>query len=146
MKYSFSILLSAAIFFSACSSKKLAVKNPPSKTPDKVITNNNLVNRLSGDDYINRYKAIAISEMNKSGIPASITLAQGLLESGNGNGSLAREANNHFGIKCTSEWTGITSLKDDDKIDASFRVYHTPALQCIDHTQFYNHMRYTALF
>src|SRR5882757_5676468 len=56
--------------------------------------------------YIERYKDIAIQEMNQYGIPASITLAQGLFESGSGNGELARVANNHFGIKCNNEWKG----------------------------------------
>jgi flagellum-specific peptidoglycan hydrolase FlgJ len=64
--------------------------------------------RLSADDYIIRYKDIAIEKMQQYHIPASITLAQGLLESGNGNSILAREANNHFGIKCHKEWTGKT--------------------------------------
>ena len=57
-------------------------------------------------DYINKYKGIAISEMNRTGIPASITLAQAIVESGSGESNLAKQANNHFGIKCKTEWTG----------------------------------------
>lgn len=141
------LLCLTAMILTACSSRKKALKTAPAnRTPDKVITGNTLVNRLSGDEYIKRYKAIAISEMNKSGIPASITLAQGLLESGNGNGSLARQANNHFGIKCTSDWTGETILKDDDKKDDCFRVYQTPEESFRDHTEFLKRKRYAFLF
>ena len=66
-------------------------------------------------NYIETYQKIAVREMHRSGIPASITLAQGILESSWGNGSLALKANNHFGIKCKSTWTGPTFfIKDDD--------------------------------
>lgn len=84
--------------------------------------------------------------MNSSGIPASITLAQGILESGNGNSSLAREANNHFGIKCTSEWKGKTILKDDDEKDDCFRVYTSPEESFRDHSAFLKRKRYASLF
>src|ERR1700748_3039947 len=77
--------------------------------------------------YIDRFKGIAIQEMNLYGIPASITLAQGLFESGSGNGELARVANNHFGIKCNSEWKGRSYYKDDDNVNDCFRVYARPA-------------------
>lgn len=84
--------------------------------------------------------------MNSSGIPASITLAQGLLESGNGNSSLARDANNHFGIKCTAEWRGKTILKDDDQKDDCFRVYTSPEESFRDHSEFLKRKRYAPLF
>jgi flagellum-specific peptidoglycan hydrolase FlgJ len=96
--------------------------------------------------YIERFKAIAIREMNVSGIPASITLAQGILESGNGNSELALKGNNHFGIKCTPEWKGKTMLKDDDKKDDCFRVYKTPEESFKDHSEFLKRKRYAALF
>ena len=84
--------------------------------------------------------------MNSSGIPASITLAQGILESGNGNSSLAREANNHFGIKCTTEWKGKTILKDDDEKDDCFRVYTSSEESFRDHSEFLKRKRYASLF
>lgn len=96
--------------------------------------------------YIERFKQIAIREMNNSGIPASITLAQGILESGNGNSELALEGNNHFGIKCTPEWKGKTMLKDDDQKDDCFRVYKTPEESFKDHTEFLKRKRYAPLF
>ena len=96
--------------------------------------------------YIERFKAIAIKEMNLYGIPASITLAQGLFESGFGNGELARVANNHFGIKCTSDWTGRSYFKDDDRPDDCFRVYNNPEDSYRDHSEFLKRKRYARLF
>jgi len=96
--------------------------------------------------YIERFKQIAIREMNNSGIPASITLAQGILESGNGNSQLALEGNNHFGIKCTPEWKGKRMLKDDDQKDDCFRVYSSPEESFKDHTEFLKRKRYAPLF
>jgi hypothetical protein len=96
--------------------------------------------------YIERFKAIAIKEMNLYGIPASITLAQGLFESGFGNGELARVANNHFGIKCTSDWTGRSYYKDDDRPDDCFRVYNNPEDSYRDHSEFLKRKRYAKLF
>jgi len=93
-----------------------------------------------------RFREIAVEEMKKNGIPASITLAQGLLESGNGNGSLALQANNHFGIKCNIDWTGPTILKDDDTSNECFRVYNTPEESYRDHSEFLKRKRYASLF
>lgn len=147
MKFNIVVLCLAGVFLSSCNSLKMAAKNTPvAKKTDKAPSNTTLVNKYSGEAYINRYKAIAITEMNKSGIPASITLAQGLLESGNGNSSLAREANNHFGIKCNSDWKGPTTLRDDDKIDDCFRVYNNPEESFRDHTEFVKRKRYAFLF
>ncbi|WP_036603370.1 glucosaminidase domain-containing protein [Olivibacter sitiensis] len=100
----------------------------------------------SAQQYIERYKSIAVREMNLYGIPASITLAQGLLESGNGNSSLAIQANNHFGIKCTSDWQGPSVLKDDDAVDDCFRSYTTAEESYRDHSQFLLRKRYEPLF
>lgn len=97
-------------------------------------------------DYIDRFKDIAMREMDKYGIPASITLAQGLLESGNGNSTLAREANNHFGIKCNTDWKGERTYHDDDAKDECFRVYNNPEESYRDHSEFLLRKRYSFLF
>src|ERR1041385_6512791 len=78
--------------------------------------------KLTPQQYIDNYKDEAIKEMLMYNIPASITLAQGMLESGNGNSDLAVYANNHFGIKC-HDWDGPTFIKDDDEKDECFRKY-----------------------
>jgi LysM repeat protein len=103
--------------------------------------------RMSQDEYINTYKKIAIEEMRRSGIPASITLAQGMLESENGNSGLARKSNNHFGIKCHKSWNGDKVYHDDDKNDECFRKYDSPEDSYKDHTNFLvNSKRYDFLF
>src|SRR5688572_32385416 len=80
--------------------------------------------RISRRNYIDRYQQDAVKDMHKTGVPASITLAQALLESDDGNSLLAREANNHFGIKC-AEWTGPAVYQDDDKKGECFRKYNS---------------------
>lgn len=96
--------------------------------------------------YINQYKEIAISQMNKYHIPASITLAQALLESGAGKSELARKSNNHFGIKCHN-WDGKRTYHDDDAEDECFRVYKNVADSYEDHSIFLaTKERYTFLF
>lgn len=136
---------------SACSTRKLTVSKPVTKpaqasAPVKTITGNTLINKYSAEAYIERFRDIAVKEMNNYGIPASITLAQGLLESGNGNSSLARDANNHFGIKCTPDWKGKTILKDDDQKDDCFRLYTSPEESFRDHSEFLKRKRYAPLF
>lgn len=97
--------------------------------------------------YIEQYKDIAIEEMKRSGIPASITLAQGILESNCGNSSLAVEGNNHFGIKCHSDWKGRRMYHDDDAKGECFRRYKTAEESYRDHTDFLvNTSRYDFLF
>lgn len=97
--------------------------------------------------YINTYKEIAVREMLRSGIPASITLAQGCLESDNGNSPLAKKSNNHFGIKCKSDWKGERSFHDDDEKNECFRKYNNPLESYIDHTEYLvNTPRYASLF
>ncbi len=99
------------------------------------------------DAYIQRYKDIAMREMNDYGIPASITLAQGILESGVGQSELAVKANNHFGIKCHNDWDGEKVYHDDDKRNECFRKYKTPEESFIDHSLFLkNRSRYSFLF
>ena len=100
----------------------------------------------TAEEYIARWKEVAVSKMKQHGIPASITLAQGLLESGNGNSELAREANNHFGIKCTPEWTGGKSYHDDDRKNDCFRKYPDAADSFEDHSRFLKRPRYADLF
>ena len=96
--------------------------------------------------YINQYKEIAISQMNKYHIPASITLAQALLESGAGKSELARKSNNHFGIKCHN-WDGKRTYHDDDAEDECFRVYKDVADSYEDHSIFLaTKERYAFLF
>ena len=102
---------------------------------------------LSAEDYINTYKDIAVSEMKRTGIPASITLAQGMIESDFGRSRLAREANNHFGIKCHDDWTGPTIRHNDDKRNECFRKYRKPEESFYDHSDFLKSgSRYSFLF
>jgi LysM repeat protein len=99
------------------------------------------------NDYINTYKDIAVSEMKRTGIPASITLAQGLIESDEGRSSLARYANNHFGIKCHNDWTGAKVYHDDDSKNECFRKYGRPEDSFYDHSDFLRSVpRYSFLF
>ena len=97
--------------------------------------------------YINKYYKIAMREMNDYGIPASITLAQGILESAAGTSRLAVQANNHFGIKCHNDWSGEKIYHDDDKNNECFRKYNRAEESFIDHSQFLkDRARYSFLF
>lgn len=103
--------------------------------------------KLSPNDYIAQYKDDAIAEMLSHGIPASITLAQGMLESGNGNSALSVYANNHFGIKCHVGWMGESYYMDDDAKNECFRKYEKVLDSYTDHSLFLkNRPRYAALF
>lgn len=98
-------------------------------------------------DYINLYKDLAISEMQRTGVPASITLAQGIHESGAGASKLAMASNNHFGIKCKSNWTGESVKHDDDAKGECFRKYPSSEDSYKDHSDFLkNGQRYAFLF
>lgn len=102
--------------------------------------------RISTEEYIETYKDIAIQKMREYRIPASITLAQGILESGSGNSDLARRANNHFGIKCHS-WKGKKFYQDDDHKNECFRRYRSPEESFRDHSLFLTQRsRYASLF
>lgn len=105
-------------------------------TPDKQMTQ---------DEYITLWSNVAVEQMTIHRIPASITLAQGLLESGNGNSVLATEGNNHFGIKC-SNWTGETIYVDDDIKNECFRKYSSATDSYTDHSVFLKKTRYAGLF
>lgn len=103
--------------------------------------------------YISQYKEVAIAEMQRTGIPASIKMAQALLESGAGRSTLATKANNHFGIKCGGEWNGKTFYRKDDDykdgklIESCFRKFSSPDESFIAHSQFLRHQkRYAFLF
>lgn len=134
---------------SSCASKKSKVlKHPTSKTSHKGGTGrpSKGSTSMAGLDYIDKYKYVAMREMNQYGIPASIKLAQALLESGNGNSYLAREANNHFGIKCGGVWRGKSIARQDDSPNDCFRVYDNAEDSFRDHSQFLLRKRYEKLF
>ena len=144
------ILLAVLAVFCSCSPLKSSVSNRQARKNNQQIRDANGNYTSSANvttlQYIARYKAIAIQEMNLYGIPASITLAQGLFESGSGNGELARVANNHFGIKCTSDWSGKGYYKDDDNKNDCFRVYNKPEDSFRDHSLFLKRKNYARLF
>jgi hypothetical protein len=99
------------------------------------------------DSYVEQYKSLAIEEMIRTGIPASITLAQGLLETGFGQSELAVNANNHFGIKCKTDWTGEKVYHDDDAKGECFRKYNSAIESYRDHSDFLrNRPHYASLF
>lgn len=118
------------IFFSVLSGLLFSRENP----------------KLTREEYIEKYKNDAIKDMHQTGVPASITLAQALLESDNGNSPLAVEANNHFGIKC-AEWQGPAFYQDDDKRGECFRKYNSVLESFDDHSAFLRgRTRYASLF
>ena len=155
------------LFLASCGTKKKVVKQQKTTKPKVVIvetpqesiedvkqeehvkeivkTNSNL-NRYTLQ-YINKFAPIAVSEMKKYKIPASITLAQGILESGNGRSDLATRSNNHFGIKCHKGWKGRSVNHDDDEKGECFRKYEHPDTSYKDHSQFLvGRKRYASLF
>ena len=103
--------------------------------------------RITKEEYIDRYKSIAVEHMERYGIPASITMAQGLLESDAGNSLLSRNSNNHFGIKCKRGWTGAKVYHDDDAKGECFRSYPSVEASYRDHAEFLDTQpRYDSLF
>ena len=144
------------IFISCGISRKVIVEKESSKknkieskSDSQTITKaeKNYTNKEKIEFYINRYSGVARTEMKAYGIPASITLAQGILESGMGYGRLAKEGNNHFGIKCHKYWKGDRIYHDDDKKGECFRVYNDPASSYRDHSLFLKtRSRYDFLF
>jgi len=121
-------LVTALLFFTLTSISSYAQKN-------------------ASEDYIRKYHKIAIVEMRTFGIPASITLAQGILESGNGNSKLSKKSNNHFGIKCHKGWKGKKVYYDDDEKDECFRKYKKVSDSYRDHSLFLKDRgRYSSLF
>ncbi|WP_423126554.1 glucosaminidase domain-containing protein [Gaoshiqia sp. Z1-71] len=103
--------------------------------------------KYSREEYIQAYRTLAVHEMQRTGIPASIKLAQACLESADGNSELSRKSNNHFGIKCKSDWTGKRVYHDDDMRNECFRSYKTVEESFVDHSNFLSaNPRYSALF
>ena len=99
------------------------------------------------EEYIEKYKSIAIAHMEYYGIPASISMAQGILESNSGNSHLSRTSNNHFGIKCKKDWTGEKVYHDDDEKGECFRKYPSVEASYRDHAEFLDKSpRYDSLF
>ena len=103
--------------------------------------------RQTREEYVEKYKAIAIAHMERYGIPASITMAQGILESDSGNSRLSLTSNNHFGIKCKKSWTGDKVYYDDDAKGECFRAYPSVEASYEDHADFLDQSpRYDSLF
>lgn len=163
MKRILIVLVLGAVLFS-CGSKKKVVTKKTRKTPktEKITTKKETsvvtipkketvsaptkTYANATEAYIANYNAIAMTEMSSYKIPASITLAQGILESGSGNGRLAVEANNHFGIKCHG-WTGGKIYHDDDEDQECFRKYTHADSSFEDHSAFLtSRSRYSKLF
>lgn len=131
------ILVVLILFLGSCSSSRKAASSSPATGPAKDYA----------IDYLNKYSSLAVSEMKRTGIPASITLAQGMLESNYGRSRLATQGNNHFGIKCHSNWTGRKIYHDDNRRGECFRVYSSAEESYIDHSEFLvNGSRYRDLF
>src|ERR1700744_3983083 len=145
------LIFLAAVFLSSCAVHNGLISNRDARRNNQAVQHSNS-SSIAGYTpytsltYIEKFKTIAIQEMNLYGIPASITLAQGLFESGSGNAELARVANNHCGIKCTSDWKGKGYYKDDDSHNDCFRVYDRPEDSFRDHSEFLKRPRYTKLF
>ena len=149
------------------STKKKPTTKTATKPATKTVTTNSSIETKSKTDsevnleatskvktyaeeiktYVDNFKEIAQNNMKIHGIPASITLAQGILESGAGKGKLAINANNHFGIKCHSGWKGESVYHDDDASQECFRKYEDPAESYRDHSLFLtSRQRYSNLF
>ena len=112
-----------------------------------ILSNTLVAQKITPDEYINTYRDIAIAEMKRSGIPASVTLAQGILETECGNSDLVKRSNNHFGIKCKSTWTGESVKHTDDAPNECFRKYSKPEESYKDHSDYLKTSpRYASLF
>lgn len=147
------LLIATILTFIGCNTSKSVIvttkggnskykKNETAPSTSRTVATSDLVN-----GYIFHYKDIAMSNMKKYGIPASIILAQGILESGAGQGKLASTSNNHFGIKCYKDWTGETTYHDDDASQECFRKYKNPQESYQDHADILSkRTRYATLF
>ncbi len=148
-----SIIFLLSLIFLSCGSNKLSyqkkkvrnIENKSSKSIERFFKSMSSKERTHW--YVNTYRKIAINEMRKYSIPASITMAQGILESNSGMGSLAMKSNNHFGIKCHKSWRGKKVYHDDDEKGECFRKYKNPEKSYRDHSLFLvNRDRYEDLF
>ena len=147
------LIIFCLIFLYSCGSKKVSYRdNSPKKIKNKSVKSvNRFFNTMTSEQrthwYVNTYSKAAINEMKKYGIPASITMAQGILESSSGKGELALKSNNHFGIKCHSTWKGKKVYHDDDEKGECFRKYRNPETSYRDHSLFLkSRSRYGFLF
>lgn len=161
------LLLVCTICFSSCKSKKTASKHRKKHRTERVVRVKQQIDEKNTKaeepavvdvpvnisynqrvaNYINEFAEISKEEMLQYGIPASITLAQGILESGAGAGELTRKANNHFGIKCHTGWEGDRAYHDDDEKGECFRKYNDPKYSYRDHSLFLTQRsRYAGLF
>ena len=159
------VIVAVGFLTTSCKSKKRIVESKKRDRTEKIVIEKQpettttvpktVVKELPPDasyaevvaNYIENYNGIAREEMLQYGIPASITLAQGILESGAGRGELTRKANNHFGIKCHTEWTGERVYHDDDEKGECFRTYKDPKYSFRDHSLFLTQRsRYKDLF
>ncbi|MCJ7465081.1 MAG: glucosaminidase domain-containing protein [Maribacter sp.] len=162
------VLLVLGSFLLACKAKKSVVNTPRERPKAEVVSAKPKIIKYEGDglhplpeddgrfikfegssisEYIDTFSEVAQFEMKAYGIPASITIAQGLLESGFGNGELAKKTNNHFGIKCHTGWNGDYDYHDDDEAGECFRKYNHPRYSFRDHSIFLsNRSRYASLF
>ena len=165
MKIRILLFVGVLLFLSSCSSSRTVVTKKKTKTTVKDPTDKNLpsvkqnkhVKTLKKEtskplnkytlEYIKKYAPLAVHEMHEFKIPASITLAQGILESGNGRSNLARKSNNHFGIKCHKGWKGKKVYHDDDAKGECFRKYKYVISSYEDHSKFLvGRRRYENLF
>jgi flagellum-specific peptidoglycan hydrolase FlgJ len=161
MKLKVLMIIAVTCFMASCSSRKRVVKTAPAEeqvvkkerrvadAPNKKVVSGKKVKTYSDPKlaYINKYSDIAMNEMRQYKIPASITLAQGILESRSGQSTLTKKSNNHFGIKCHKGWTGRKTYYDDDEKGECFRVYKYPEKSFKDHSLFLaERTRYQDLF
>lgn len=109
-----------------------------------ILSNIAKAQRITIEEYVNQYKEIAMQEMKRTGVPASITLAQGILETENGNSELVKKSNNHFGIKCKEDWKGPTVSHTDDAPWECFRKYESAEDSYRDHSNFLRTRKYYA--
>ncbi len=152
-------LLGLVILLSSCGSSRkyrkrkhrVVLEEPTYKPERPTIKQKKVVKKKSNivkntQQYIEYFAPIAVKEMELYNIPASITLAQGILESGSGRSELAVRSNNHFGIKCHKDWEGKSVTHDDDEIGECFRKYAHPEKSYRDHSKFLQKRRYKKLF
>jgi len=101
-----------------------------------LMVGNVYAQRMSVQEYVDTYKDAAIAQMKRLGVPASIILAQGILETESGNSDLVKKSNNHFGIKCKSSWTGMSVSHTDDAPNECFRKYNSAFESYKDHSDY----------
>jgi flagellum-specific peptidoglycan hydrolase FlgJ/LysM repeat protein len=147
--------MTTILMFAACHTSKSGINaNQKGKVPTGYGTTGALTTQQARLNYVDRFKGIAVREMERTGIPASIKLAQGLLESDAGRSNLANQANNHFGVKCHSDWQGARFYKEDDDYDpvtkellkSCFRVYKNADESFVEHSEFLRDPRKVARY